>query len=106
MSGGKLATQMDRPYAQQPETRAAAARVISQQPDAEELLLMLGLVEDPVADARNRAKALDDMRGKRTPQGRRLCPSCGKPLPDPIANGGNKPCRRSACVQARRDQAS
>jgi hypothetical protein len=32
------------------------------------------------------------------PLGRQPCPACGKPLPDPITNGGNKPCQRRACA--------
>jgi hypothetical protein len=35
------------------------------------------------------------------PPVRRPCPDCGHPLPDPVTNGGHKPCQRRACKAAR-----
>jgi hypothetical protein len=80
-----VATQLDRPYAQQPETRAAAVARVSREEQADMLLDMLGLVDQACP------LVID---------GRHCCPSCRKPLPDPISNGGRKPCRRRACVEA------
>jgi hypothetical protein len=45
------------------------------------VLAALGLIEPLPRDA----------------DGRQLCETCGGPLPDPIVNGGHKPCRRKAC---------
>lgn len=87
---GNLNTQIDKPYAQQPETRAAAVRVISHEADAALLLDMLGLVDKP---------------GPLLIDGRQACPRCEQPLPDPISNGGFKPCRRRACVAAAAEEA-
>lgn len=42
-----LSTHLDRPYAWQPATRAAAMRVVGRQDEADLLLAMLGLVEKP-----------------------------------------------------------
>lgn len=90
MSGGDLSTQIDRPYAQQPATRAAAARVISRQDQAELLLAMLGLVDKP---------------GPLVIDGQQACPRCEHPLPDPLLHGGHRPCRRRACVTAAAEEA-
>lgn len=79
-----LQTQLDRPYAQQPATRAAAVRFLERTGNGD-LIAMLGLVDEPKPTVVG---------------GRQLCPRCGKPLPDPIANGGHKPCRRAACRAA------
>jgi hypothetical protein len=83
VSGGNLGTHLDRPYAQQPDTRAAATRYLERTGHAD-LLDVLGLGPEP--------------DGPSVIDGRECCPSCGKPLPDPVSNGGRKPCRRRACV--------
>jgi hypothetical protein len=62
-----FANAVDRPYGQQPETRAAAARYIVRRYDidaATELLLALGLAHDPIAEQRSRRKALADLHTK------------------------------------------
>lgn len=83
--GRNPVTAVDRPYAQQPETRAAARRRLAREPDAELLIDALGLGE---ADGpRNRD-----------------CPLCGLPLPDPITAGGYKRCIRVACKRARKSE--
>lgn len=84
-----VATHLDRPYGQQPETRAAAARYLERTGNAD-VLDMLGLVDDT-------APLVID--------GKHCCPNCRKPLPDPISNGGRKPCRRVACVAAAAEDA-
>lgn len=89
MSGNNLETHLDRPYAQQPATRAAAVRVLERTGNAD-LAEVLGLVDEP---------------GPLVIDGRQACPRCHKPLPDPIANGGHKPCRRRACVAAAAEEA-
>lgn len=83
-----IETRVDRPYGQQPETRAAATRYLERTGNTD-LIPLLGL--DDQADEET---VVDE-------DGRRVCPTCGKPLPDPIANGGNKPCQRRACKAAR-----
>lgn len=75
-------TAVDRPYAQQPETRAAARRRVEREPQAELLIDMLGLRDDAEPVSRD-------------------CPFCGLPLPDPITSGGYKRCIRVACKRAR-----
>ena len=55
-----LTTRLDVPYAQQPETRAAAVRYLERTGNAD-VAVILGLVEDPVAAERAREKALRDM---------------------------------------------
>lgn len=80
MSNGNLTTQLDRPYAQQPATRAAAVRVISGQDQAEMLLDMLGLVEPD-----------------RGPGERPDCPACGRPRQKDKV-GGWRACQRKACI--------
>lgn len=85
----QLQTQLDRPYAQQPATREAAIRRVSREEQADLLLAMLGL---------------DDV-GPLIVDGRRSCPRCRNPLPDPVANGGHKPCRRAACRAAAAEEA-
>jgi len=84
-----VVTRLDRPYGQQPETRAAAVRYLERTGNAD-VLGALGLVDEPEPP---------------TVAGRQVCPRCGKPLPDPIANGGHKPCRRSACRAAAAEEA-
>lgn len=79
-----VATHLDRPYGQQPAVRAAAARYLERTGNAD-VADMLGLVEQ------------EDLL---VIDGRHCCPNCRKPLPDPISNGGRKPCRRAACVAA------
>jgi len=59
------------------ETRADAARYLTRKGYAD-LLPILGLSDAPTRE-------------------RPPCPSCGKPLPDPITNGGRKPCQRRRC---------
>lgn len=85
-----VVTHVDRPYGQQPETRTAAIRRVSREPDADMLLDALGLV---------------DREGPLVIDGRHCCPHCRKPLPDPISNGGRKPCRRRACLIAQAEDA-
>lgn len=84
----KELTMVDRPYAQQPATRAAAARYLIRT-DNEDLLLILGLTDDPVADERNRARALAEMHGG-VLRPEVLCPTCGRAAPKSGAA-----CRRS-----------
>jgi hypothetical protein len=52
-----------------PETRDAAIRVVNLESDADMLLQALGLVADPVAEERSRAKALAEMNAHK-PKGR------------------------------------
>ncbi len=80
MSNGNISTQLDRPYAQQPDTRAAAVRVVSRQDQAGMLLDMLGLAEPD-----------------REPGGRPDCPACGRPR-QRTKDVGWKPCQRKACI--------
>ena len=84
VSGGNLSTHLDRPYAQQPATRAAAVRYLTRTGNVD-LIEVLGLADEP---------------GPLVVGGRQCCPRCRKPLPDPITNGGHKPCRRPACLAA------
>lgn len=86
---GDLRTQIDRPYAQQPETREAARRVLERTGNAD-LIEILGLAEKP---------------GPLVIDGRQVCPRCEHPLPDPLVNGGFKACRRRACVTAAAEEA-
>lgn len=51
---GDLQTQLDRPYSQQPETRAAATRYLTRTGNAD-LLAMLGLVDAPPAEPQHLA---------------------------------------------------
>lgn len=81
-----MQTELERPSAN-PATRDAATRYLERTGNGD-LLAMLGLVDEPSTVA-----------------GRQVCPNCGKPLPDPIANGGFKPCRRRACVAAAAEEA-
>lgn len=60
-----------------PETAAKATRYLTRTGNAD-LLAILGLGDSPARE-------------------RPLCPSCSKPLPDPITNGGRKPCQRRGC---------
>ncbi len=60
------------------EDRDAATRYLTRKGHAD-LLPILGLADPPARE--------------RTP-----CPSCGKPLPDPLTNGGRKPCQRKRCA--------
>jgi hypothetical protein len=72
-----MGTEIDRGYLS-PATQADATAYLTRTGNAD-LLPILGLVEPP-------------------PAGRQPCPSCGKPLPDPITSGGRKPCQRRACA--------
>lgn len=83
--GSNPVTAVDRPYAQQAETRAAARRRVEREPQAELLIDMLGLGDESQAVSRD-------------------CPFCGLPLPDPITAGGYKRCIRVACKRARKSQ--
>jgi hypothetical protein len=80
VSGGHMSTHLDVPYAQQPKTRAAAIRVVSREEGAQELLMMLGLVDDD----------------RPTVGGRPTCPTCGRPRPT-AKTGGYRPCQRDLC---------
>lgn len=55
-----LTTRLDTPYAQQPETRAAALRYLERTGNLD-VATILGLVDDPIAAERAREKALRDM---------------------------------------------
>lgn len=84
---------LDRPYAQQAETRAAAVRYLKRTGNAD-VLEALGLVADPVAEERGRAKALAELKNKRMspapgPARAGYCPICQNKLP------GHGVCRRS-----------
>lgn len=71
-------TRLDAPYAQQPETRAAAAAYLTRTGNAD-LIDMLGLHGT-------------DLGSEFDEKGRRLCPACGGPLrPD------RSLCRRLTC---------
>ena len=74
---GNVATEITRSFLPD-DTRAAATRYLERTGNAD-LLPILGLTEPP-------------------PQTRVPCPSCGKPLPDPVTNGGRKPCQRKSCA--------
>ncbi|WP_045746409.1 hypothetical protein [Actinoplanes rectilineatus] len=76
--GDSITTRLGLPYAQQPETRAAAVAYLARTNNAD-LLEVLGLI-----DAEPSQFAED---------GRRLCPACEKPLP----GDGRAGCRRNAC---------
>lgn len=81
-----MSTDLDRPYAQQPATRAAAIRVVSREPEADMLLAMLGLVEEetPVG------------AGYEVVKGRMVCTSCSRPVRlDGI-------CRKRQCAESAR----
>jgi hypothetical protein len=55
---------LDRPYAQQPETRAAAARyIVRKREDFAELLMALGLACDPAADEKRMERAMAAIHG-------------------------------------------
>jgi hypothetical protein len=70
-----VVTRLDRPYAQQPETRAAATRYLERTGNAD-LLAALGLGDDEPPPS--------------------PCPVCGRPLrKDKL--GGHKPCPRQLC---------
>lgn len=75
-----VTTKLDVPYGQQPETRAAARRVLDRL-GAADLIDVLGLVDNTEP-----AKRFAD-------DGRRLCPDCGKPFP----SDDRAKCRRNAC---------
>lgn len=63
---------VDKPYNQQPETRAAAARyIVRKRDDHAELLMALGLARDPLAVAKSRAKAMADLGKSRPARGGR-----------------------------------
>lgn len=84
-----LQTALDRPYGQTPEALAAATRRVQREPDPDLLMQALGLVDDPVIVARDRAKALTAT----------LCPICQNRMP---AHGV---CRRSErCRGAARER--
>jgi hypothetical protein len=78
-----VTTKLDVPYGQQPETRAAARRVLARR-GAADLFDILGLVDPEPAP-----RFADD--------GRRLCPNCGQPLP----SDGRTSCRRAPCRKSR-----
>lgn len=71
-----LATQVDKPYGQQPATRAAARRVVEREPDAAELIETLGLGDQPAAR-------------------RHLCPTCGRVNPRSGRCRSTLECRRA-----------
>lgn len=75
---GDLQTQLDMPYARQPETRAAALRALLER-GAADLVDMLGLGDEP--------------DGPLLVAGRIACPACGRPYRD----DGRRSCRTPAC---------
>jgi hypothetical protein len=114
-SGGEVSTHLDKPYGQQPETRAAAVRVLRRQPDAEDLMAILGLddveLERPepppyvvingrtcCATCRQQVRADGVCRyrncavGARNQEGDGLCAHCRRPLP------AASRCRRNTCT--------
>lgn len=115
-------TQVDRPYGQQPETRVAAVAHIVRDGHAD-ILPALGLADVPAPPlgecpyCTTRLVALCVWHGEQATappavtdeplviDGRHCCTNCRKPLPDPISNGGRKPCRRVACVVAAAEDA-
>jgi hypothetical protein len=76
VSGDRLTTRTDGVHLA-PETQAAATRYLIRSGNAD-ILPILGLAYEQ-------------------PRGRVPCPSCGMPLPDPVTNGGRKPCQRRKC---------
>ena len=112
-----LQTALDRPYGQTPEAHAAAIARVSREPDAVELLAMLGLVADPIVEERNRAKAAAELRKKSVPPRAPRAVDARDPAPRPPPSkprAGYCPlcnnrmtrdvCRRSArCREAARD---
>jgi hypothetical protein len=58
-----LGVNLDKPYAQQPEIQAAAIAYLQRTGNAD-VMVVLGLVEDPVVAERSRAKAKAALRGK------------------------------------------
>lgn len=77
---------LDRPYGQQPETAAAAARfIVRTREDCAELLMALGLAHDPQAIQRGPEIA---------PGGD--CPICGNKLPAHGVCRRSNRCRESA----------
>jgi len=74
--GDAVVTRLDRPYGQQPETRAAATRYLERTGNAD-LLAALGLIDDEQPT-------------------RPACPTCGQPL-GKGKHGGYRPCQRRTC---------
>jgi hypothetical protein len=74
--GESITTRLDAPYGQQPETRAAAVRVM-QRLGATDLIEILGLDDTPAEDPN-------------------LCPDCQQPL-----DSTGRPCRRRSCPTGR-----
>lgn len=81
-----IVTQLARP-SEDPGTRAKAVVYLWRTGNLD-VLAALGL--DGVLEARRSPAPV--VASHRQP-----CPSCGKPLPDPVTNGGRKPCQRRAC---------
>jgi hypothetical protein len=108
---GQMQTQIDRGYLT-PETRAAATAYLTRTGNAD-LLPILGLVDGPEPEPQscpvcgkqvhshggcNRTKECRAAtHGSAVARHRLPCPACGKPLPDPITNGGRKPCQNRRC---------
>lgn len=86
-----------------PEVKAAARRYLIGSGNAD-MLIPLGLVDDPIAAERNQAKAAAQMHGKEpkplpTPARPGYCPICQNKLP------GHGACRRSGrCREAARER--
>lgn len=86
-----------------PEVKAAATRFLERSGNAD-MLIPLGLVDDPIAAERNQAKAAAQMHGKEpkplpTPARSGFCPICQNKLP------GYGVCRRSGkCREAARER--
>lgn len=106
------------PFGQQDDTRRDATAKIIRSGYAD-ILAVLGLDDVPAPDldtcpyCTTRLTALCVWHGKNATapaprenagpliiDGRQCCHRCRNPLPDPIANGGRKPCRRAACRAA------
>lgn len=87
-----LGVNLDKPYAQQPETRAAAVRFLERSGNTD-VAEALGLVEDPIAAARSRAKAAAELHGKGV---NGVCPICGNGLPSHGVCRRREGCREAA----------
>jgi hypothetical protein len=83
--GESITTRLDAPYGQQPETRAAAVRVLTRL-GAADVIEILGLDDIPTAGDTPAA----------VPAGRNTCASCHRPL-----NADGRACRRVTCATGR-----
>ena len=113
MSGGGLETQLDRPYAQQDETRTDVFAYVVRRgyPDILAALGVADVPEPPLSECpycTTRLVALCVWHGEHaiapppvpkeppTADGRPACPTCGRPRRR-AKHGGHEPCRRELC---------